>query len=227
MKRVRVTIHPGDADLPRTFERVAAADEPFVRVRVVNWNVTADPAAFLLRLTGDVDRFESILAADDGIEEYDLLRVSATEGYCFVTGPGTADARALWAHFKGPTLMTVPPAEWNPDGSYTFTLVGREGDIQAAVEAAPSGARVEIESVGGRTVAPESVVHRLSDRQRAAVRAALDLGYYDVPRTATTEDVAGALGCATSTAAEHLRKAESTVLAGLFAEGRGEGAPGH
>ncbi|MFC6975764.1 helix-turn-helix domain-containing protein [Halomicroarcula sp. GCM10025709] len=61
-----------------------------------------------------------------------------------------------------------------------------------------------------------TVETRLSDRQREAVEAALSLGYYDIPRTATHEAVADALDCAPSTAAEHLRKAESRVLHALF-----------
>jgi predicted DNA binding protein len=41
---------------------------------------------------------------------------------------------------------------------------------------------------------------------------AVELGYYGSPRAGTVEDVADELGCARSTAAEHLRKAEATVL---------------
>ena len=58
----------------------------------------------------------------------------------------------------------------------------------------------------------------LTARQRAAVRAALDLGYYDVPREADHEAVADAIDCAPSTAAEHLRKAEATLLRGAMAQ---------
>jgi len=47
----------------------------------------------------------------------------------------------------------------------------------------------------------------LTDRQRAALDTALDLGYYDVPRAASVADVAVELDCATSTAGELLRKA--------------------
>lgn len=216
MKRVRVTIRPGDSALPRTFERVTGADEAFVRVEVLNWNVTASPVAFLLRVRGDVDRFEAVLRDDDGIDEYELLPIAEGDCYCFVAGVGTPDARALWETFKSGSLMTIPPAEWNPDGSYTFTVVGRDADIQSAVESVPEGVRVDVEAVGGTTVAPERVVDRLSDRQREAVEAAIVLGYYEFPRRATTEDVAAELDCAASTAAEHLRKAESTLVGGLL-----------
>lgn len=52
----------------------------------------------------------------------------------------------------------------------------------------------------------------LSDRQREALLAALDLGYYEHPRAATQEDIASRLGCEANTASEHLQKAEAKVL---------------
>ncbi|MFB6270658.1 MAG: helix-turn-helix domain-containing protein, partial [Halobacterium sp.] len=51
----------------------------------------------------------------------------------------------------------------------------------------------------------------LTDRQREVVETAVDLGYYDVPRTAGQDDVAAELDCASSTVAEHLRKAEAAL----------------
>jgi predicted DNA binding protein len=41
---------------------------------------------------------------------------------------------------------------------------------------------------------------------------AFEAGYYDVPREASRDDVARCLGCAPSTASEHLRKAERRVV---------------
>ena len=96
------------------------------------------------------------------------------------------------------SLLTVPPVTINDDGTSTFTLVGTESDIQSAVDGVP-----------------DSVLGALSERQREAADAALSLGYYDVPREATIEEVATELDCATATAAEHLRKAESTVFSSL------------
>jgi len=218
MKRVRLTIHPGDLDLPRTFERTTGGDEQFARVQVVNWNVSTPEAAFLLRVRGDTDRFARTLRDDPAVGEYEVLPVDADECYCFVTGDGTADAWGLWEQFGQGSLLTIPPAEWRPDGSYTFTVVGRDADIQAAVEGAPDGVRVEIEAVGGDRVAADRIVDALSDRQREVVRTAIELGYYDVPRRATSETVADEIGCATSTAAEHIRKAEANVMRRLLGD---------
>ena len=215
MKRVRITIHPQDLDNPSLY-RVLTDAEYVSEVRTVNWNNRTPPAAFLLWIRGDYRRLEGVLARDDEVLAYELLPVTATECYCFLEGEGPADSRALWENFTRGSLMTVPPVEWNDDGSSTFTLVGTESDIQAAVEGVPEGVRVDVERVGGRKVDTDAALGRLTARQREAMRAAFEAGYYDVPRGATTAAVASELGCAESTAAEHLRRAESNVVSSLF-----------
>lgn len=216
MKRIRITVYPGELDLPLTYEDTTRGDEQFARVQVVNWNITTPTPTFLLRVRGDVQRFETVLQRDPDVDEYETLPVAEKECYCFVAGVGTADTRVLWENFKCGSLMTVPPAEWNADGSYTFTIVGRDADVQTAVDSVPAAVRVDVESVGGTKVTADNVVDRLSARQRDAVRAAIELGYYELPREATSTDVARKLDCATSTAAEHLRKAESKIVVDLF-----------
>lgn len=216
MRRVQITISPGDANLPMTFERATDNDERFGQVQVVNWNLATTPAAFLLRIEGAYRRFEALLQADPDVNECEILPMTENRCYCFVSGTGTRDAWRLWEQFMSGSLMTIPPAEWNPDGSYTFTIIGTQADIQSAVETVPESVSVTVEAVGGTDVAEDSVLDRLTDRQRVAVETAIECGYYDAPRGATIADVAHELDCATSTAAEHLHKAESTVLCGLF-----------
>ncbi|NEU57192.1 helix-turn-helix domain-containing protein [Halorussus sp. MSC15.2] len=74
------------------------------------------------------------------------------------------------------------------------------------------GDRIHVVGVGDAEVEGET------ERQQEAVETAVAVGYYDVPRTATHEDVAAELACAPSTASEHLRKAESKVLQSRFGE---------
>jgi predicted DNA binding protein len=91
-------------------------------------------------------------------------------------------------------------------------VFGPSAEIQAAVEQMPDLIDVTVTEVGGLEAVPGVLDSLLSDRQREALETAFDLGYYEVPRTASHEDVADAMDCAPSTAAEHLRKAESTLL---------------
>lgn len=59
----------------------------------------------------------------------------------------------------------------------------------------------------------EGSLHPLTDRQREVVEATYDLGFYDVPRRASTEDVASELGVDAATVSEHLQRAERNLLA--------------
>lgn len=216
MKRVRITIYPQDLDNPSLYEHITDAAY-IAEVRTVNWNNETPPAGFLLWIRGDYDRLEEeYLTVDSDVWDYEILPLSDDECHCFLEGPGTADARTLWANFNRGSMMTIPPVEWNADGSSTFTLVGTEEDIQDAVNGVPDAVTVDIEQVGGSAVHRETVRGALSDRQRETVTAAVAVGYYDIPRKATLADIANEMQCARSTAAEHLQRAEAKIMVSLF-----------
>jgi hypothetical protein len=59
---------------------------------------------------------------------------------------------------------------------------------------------------------PDRSLDVLTERQREVVRTAYELGYYEVPRETTTEDVASELGVDASTVTEHLQRAERNLL---------------
>ncbi|RQH01917.1 helix-turn-helix domain-containing protein [Natrarchaeobius oligotrophus] len=216
MKRVRITLDPTGEFAPPLYERLAGGASYLERAWIVNWNVARPPAAFLLWLRGDYRRFEAELESSETADEYELLPIGDRECHCFLEGEVAAAARTLFENFTRGSLLTIPPIACNDDGTNTFSIVGTDADIQAAVDGVPDEVGVTIEAVGGRSVAPESAIGRLSPRQRAAVEAALELGYYAVPREATIEDVARELECSTATAGEHLQKAEAAVLHDLF-----------
>lgn len=63
-----------------------------------------------------------------------------------------------------------------------------------------------------RSGEPERPGDGLTDRQREALRTAYELGYFDVPRRATLEDVASELDVASSSVSERLRRAQTRLL---------------
>nr|WP_245852935.1 helix-turn-helix domain-containing protein [Natrinema ejinorense] len=147
--------------------------------------------------------------------DHELLPITDRECYCFFEGEVSPTARSLFETFTSGSLMTAPPIECNEDGRTTYTIIGTEAAVQAAVDGVPDAVAVTVGAVGGKRVAPDSIVGRPPPRKRDAAETALELGYYDVPRDATSEDVDDELGCATATAAEHLQKAESAVIVSL------------
>ncbi|WP_280588451.1 helix-turn-helix domain-containing protein [Halorubrum sp. Boch-26] len=70
------------------------------------------------------------------------------------------------------------------------------------------GLEFEVERVRQRV----NPARLLTDRQRELLLAAVDLGYYDVPRRATLTEVADHVGIAKSTCSETLQRVERTVV---------------
>ncbi|MDY6765510.1 MAG: helix-turn-helix domain-containing protein, partial [Halobacteria archaeon] len=63
---------------------------------------------------------------------------------------------------------------------------------------------------------PGSSLNPLTEKQREVLQTAYDLGYYDVPRDASTKDIAEELGVNGSTVSEHLQRAERNLLSSIL-----------
>lgn len=59
---------------------------------------------------------------------------------------------------------------------------------------------------------PEPPGDGLTDNQREALRTAYELGYFEIPRRASLEDVAGELGVSASSVSERLRRAQTHLI---------------
>lgn len=218
MKRVRITLSPSEAYLPPVYRLLTREATYLSEVSIVNWNVTDPPVGFLLLVRGDYRRLAEALEGGPNVRDFALFPNGDREAYCFLAAEEATPGRALFENFTRGDLLTVPPIECHDDGSSTFTLVGTDAAVQAAVDGVPAGVTVTVDAVGSGRVAPDDAARSLSPRQRETVRAALRVGYYDVPREASTADVADEVGCATATASEHLRRAESRVLSSVLGE---------
>lgn len=186
----------------------------------LQWNFTGDVLGILHYAVGDADAFESAVESIPQVLGYDIERTGTDAFYVYVRDATTDALAELFGPITQGGLVVVPPIRYHEDGAVTLSIFGPEAEIQAAVEAVPEPIRLSIEAVGGLARTAAAAETRLSPRQRRAIAAAVDLGYYEVPRQATHEDVADAIDCAPSTAAEHLRKAESKLLPALFGSGR-------
>jgi len=217
MKHVRVTITADgrEAEIHPMYDVMANA--PFVdRATALQWNFTGDALGILHYVEGDAD---ALRTAMDGIPEvlgYDVEPAGPEACYAYVRDATTESLREMFGPLTHGGIVVVPPIVYQEDGRVVLSLFGPDEEIQAGVDRVPDLVDIEIESVSGLSAVPSAAEARLSDRQREAVEAALELGYYEIPRTCSHEDVADALDCAPSTAAEHLRKAESAVIEATF-----------
>lgn len=162
------------------------------------------PEAAVQELLTAVDSIEqsALVAADGGT--YGFLSQSEYEL--------TASVRELVAEAE---LIFLPPVTFLDSGRVRFQAVG-EGDALSDFYAALGevvGTTIErVRPFDRGSVGRGGAAGRLTDRQREALVAAVEVGYYAVPRTGDTAAVAAELDCEPSTAGELLRKAEAAVV---------------
>lgn len=189
-----------------------------------HWNFS-DPerVTAMFVVTGDVDAaYDDYVAALEDVEtirDFDATRVDDERLYVYVDEHARGHARRFRELLDGTGLLVVPPLQYTADGELLFEVGGEDEELRALVAGLPDGLTVSIDRLG-EYEAYQDPSAALTARQREAVATARRLGYYDVPRTAGVREVADALGCSKSTAADHLRKAEARLVTEFLGSGR-------
>jgi len=213
--RVRLTAHGRESDVHPMYGVLTEAS--FVeRATALQWNYTGDALGILHHVVGDADALERAMGEIPEVVGYDMARVTDRSCYVYVRDATTGPLRELFAPVSSGGLLVVPPVTYEPDGTVVFSMFGPDDELQDAVTSVPAPLEVTIEAVGGLADTTAAVEATLTNRQREIATTAVTMGYYDVPRTASQEDIADELDCAPSTVAEHLRKAESRIMRGQF-----------
>ncbi|MFB6146283.1 MAG: helix-turn-helix domain-containing protein [Halobacteriaceae archaeon] len=207
MKRVRFSVRYPDRFL-HPLRRAVVEESALGRVELLTWSPTAD-ATTLLWCAADRGTTEDAVARIDSLRESHLVE-DAGGTYAFLRQTDYEFPSAVLDAVAGARAVFVPPVVFRETGAVQFEAVGETSALGAFHENLSEFGAVTVERVhefeGRRTPA------RLTDRQRAALAAAVEAGYYEVPRDGAVADVAAALDCSTSTAGELLRKAEAAVV---------------
>lgn len=99
------------------------------------------------------------------------------------------------------------------DSKVRFSFLGSEQQIKQFMETINGiGIRYRVVLLADADFSPISVLNHLTQKQREVLVTAYKLGYYDIPRKITSEELAGRLGLVNSTVVEHLRKAEQRLI---------------
>ncbi|MDB9235420.1 helix-turn-helix domain-containing protein [Halorubrum ezzemoulense] len=147
---------------------------------------------------GGVDRLSATLLIRSQHFEYTPLQVLLHEGYIPLGGFGELR---------------------NGSESFDLLLTDREY-LSDAVELLERFGPVKIEYVSSdfqrRTTPSVTEWNKLFDsitpRRRTMLNKALEAGYFDIPRGSTLEEIADDLDIAKTTASQHLRKAERSIM---------------
>jgi len=106
------------------------------------------------------------------------------------------------------------------DGKLRVTLLGNSSQVKRYLADLSKQKLVKyrIASLTDAKFPPNSPIGRLTDKQRRVLITAYRLGYYDVPRRITSEELARKLNLVKSTFSTHVRKAERRLLTEMLSE---------
>ena len=115
-------------------------------------------------------------------------------------------------------LMTRPPDFLDVD-RMKVEVVGKEKEIKEFLQYANKWSNNSFKILGLTSIDTkgESLLSKLTTRQRQMVLTAYALGYYDVPRKISSDDLSRHLNVDKSTLVEHLRKAERKLIGSIIA----------
>ncbi|MGA9400187.1 helix-turn-helix domain-containing protein [Haladaptatus sp.] len=212
MKYARLTGTPDPERTPEIFDLLARSS--FVdEARLYDWNLSSDAVTALLEVDGERERFRDEAADVLGMRSVDTTRISERRFTLLAVLEPTVVPllQGLVGTISREGLVVAKPLLYR-DGQVHARIVGSAPVLQRAVDEFPAEIALEISAIGEFDRSRETPLSGLSDRQREALLAAFDLGYYEHPRRATHEDVAARLDCAPNTASEHLQKAEIKLV---------------
>ncbi|MEZ3117982.1 helix-turn-helix domain-containing protein [Halobaculum sp. MBLA0147] len=209
MHAARIALEIPAEDLHPMHEFVCespAIDQETILERDAGGGVTT----LLLHVAGDRQRYEQTIDEVPQVEEWTTTKFEDEGFYVYVRTQLRTREQQYRQALDRDAVLVVPPVELRSDRTVRQTIVGQGDSLSAAIEALPDNVDIEVLRTGTYN---RSRGARVSSRQREALIAAWEAGYYEVPREGDIEAVAGALDCATSTASDLLRRAERQIVA--------------
>ncbi|OIB56433.1 helix-turn-helix domain-containing protein [Natrialba sp. SSL1] len=207
MKRATIHSRYPESMAHPIHRRLADANE-VSRADLLMWGPMGT-ATTLAWYDGKPEAVANLLAPVESISVSDL--VPGDDGtYAFVSQTEFELDPAVLEVLADSRVVFLPPVVFRDTGVVRFEAVGKPtclSDFYAELCDV-----LECDIVRVRPFVRRASQAELTARQRAALEAAIDAGYYDVPRTGSIADVAAELECSRSTAGELVRKAESGVV---------------
>ncbi|AFK21500.1 transcriptional regulator (plasmid) [Haloferax mediterranei ATCC 33500] len=183
---------------------------------------TVDAAAPQLRADGNVllhfsassdDRLAATLDADDDIRYLHVTRGDDAHTYrCLSKHPCVV-------HELVDVGFLVESMEYNDGGATMRGAVVGYDVLRGVMEKAGHTVGIQLQRVyplRSDETPPVGRAWDLTPAQEESLRVAVEMGYFELPRTITAEDVADELGISKSAFLERLRRAQQSLFGTLF-----------
>ena len=187
------------------------------RAHLRHWNFSnPEYVTTLFHIVGDTEEgseeYTSALDAVESVQEYEVTAIDDRSFYVYVQESAHGFANRLRSLLTDTELLVVPPMEYGTDGALLFEVTGQQDALQGLLANLPDQLSVTVNRLGEYDAYREPQATALTDRQREVLTVARELGYYEIPRRASVQEIADEVGCSKSTAADHLRKVEARLV---------------
>lgn len=212
MRYAKCIIIPDDEGLHPVDRRIA--EHPDVsRELLHNVNLLADETIVAIyQFSGERAALEAILEESPLVCKYQLSGgEDAIHAYLHIEASDRLVG--LLSMLRQFEFIFDTPLEFTRRGGLCVTMIGDVKSFQKAVPDVPDGIRLKLLKTGRYQPDTDRLFSQLTDRQQEILRTAVEMGYYDVPRAVTHDDIGDELGCTGGTVGGHLRKIESKILA--------------
>ncbi|WP_254837636.1 helix-turn-helix domain-containing protein [Natronomonas marina] len=211
MRYVKVSLIPTGGDIDPVGEDIEAHPS-LTRESILHISRLNDGTAVLLtQIRGDKETLEGILEDSGEVISHNVSTLR--DGLqAYVHTEPTESASALLELEQEHEFVLDMPIEYGPDGGLKVAVIGREETVRRAIEDVPEEIRVELQQLSDYDPELRELSSLLTGRQQEILDTATELGYYEVPRQATHQDIADDLDLSTTTVGEHLRKIEARML---------------
>ncbi|ELY60796.1 helix-turn-helix domain-containing protein [Natronolimnohabitans innermongolicus] len=209
MRAIRIAITHTEATIHPIHSLICTTDG-LSRERILYITVADGVETTINYVEGEPEVYETALRRKTVVDEYEVYPDGSDGCYSYIRNELGAYNSALATALQRETLAVIPPIEYLPDRRMLVSLVVTERDFRDILEEIPDELTVDVIGVGSIPQIPRS---QLTAKQRRAMRTAWENGYYEIPRTATLEEVAAELDCSVSTASDLLRRGQASLVA--------------
>jgi DNA-binding CsgD family transcriptional regulator len=124
---------------------------------------------------------------------------------------------------KPPKMLMARPPDFLDVDRMKVEMIGKEDEIKKLLHYTNKWGDKSFKILGLTSIDTKegggaSLLSKLTPRQRQMLLTAYALGYYDVPRRISSDDLSRHLKVDKSTIVEHLRKAERKLIGSIIAE---------
>ncbi|MFB6143128.1 MAG: helix-turn-helix domain-containing protein [Halorientalis sp.] len=211
MRHVELVLRPGAGGFHPAEGKIIESPD-VQRIAIHHFNQLDDgTVVFLYQVRGDIERAREVLDGETDVLAHSISR-SGNDLHAYIHFQPNDIVDGLLSLPQEHSVIVDTPIECLPDGGIRVNGMAQESTVTEALGTLPEGLEVELEAIGEYDPDDRQLFSMLTERQQDILLTAMDMGYYDVPRQATYEDIGDELGIAPVTVGEHLRKIESRVL---------------